>query len=67
MLHGWERREVQTGFWWGYLKERAFGRPRWWWEDNTKMVLQEIDLGEGAWTGSMWPKIGASDGLLWWR
>ena len=67
MLHGWERGEVQTGFWWGNLEVRAFGRPRRWWEDNIKMVLKEIDWGEWAWIGSIWPRTGTSDGLLWRR
>ena len=31
-------------------------RPRRRWEDNIKMKLE--DLGWGAWTGSMWLRIG---------
>jgi hypothetical protein len=35
---------------------RPFGRPRRRWEDNIKMDLQ--DVGWGAWTGSIWLRIG---------
>jgi len=62
VLHGWERWETQTGFWWGNLKVRVFGRPR-----DIKIVLQEIDCEEDPWTGSIWPRTGTSDGLLWRR
>ena len=36
--------------------KRQLGRPRRKWEDNIKMDLQEVDLGE--WTGSNWRRIG---------
>ena len=58
-----ERRGAER-VWWGNLRERVFGRPRLRWEDNIKMVLQEIDWVEGAWTESIWPRTGTSDGLL---
>jgi hypothetical protein len=38
------------------------GRPRHRWEDNIKTELQE--LGSGAWTGLIWPRIGTSGGHL---
>jgi hypothetical protein len=38
--------------------ERLRGR----WEDNIKMDLREV--GWGAWTGSIWLRIGTGDGLL---
>jgi hypothetical protein len=41
---------------------RQLGRPRRRWEDNIKMDLQEV--GWGAWTGSIWPRMGTDGGLL---
>ena len=38
------------------------GRPRRRWEDHIKMVLQEMDVG--AWTGSIWLRIGTVGGHL---
>jgi hypothetical protein len=38
------------------------GRPRRRWEDNIKMDLREV--GWGAWTGSIWLKIGTGGELL---
>jgi hypothetical protein len=35
---------------------RPLGRPRRRWEDNIKMDLREV--GWGAWTGSIWLRIG---------
>ena len=35
------------------------------WEDNIKMDLQEV--GCGAWTGSIWVRIGTGGGHLWMR
>jgi len=43
------------------MKE-ALGRPRHRWENKIKMDLQEVDVG--AWTGSVWFRIGA--GGRWW-
>ena len=41
---------------------RPLGRPRRKWEDNIKVGLR--DMGWGAWTGSIWLRIGTSGGLL---
>jgi hypothetical protein len=42
--------------------KRQFGRPRSIWEDNIKMGLREV--GSGAWTGSIWLRIGTGGRLL---
>jgi hypothetical protein len=34
--------------------KKPLGRPRHRWENNIKMALQEV----GAWTGSIWLRIG---------
>jgi len=39
-----------------------FGRPRYRWEDNYKMKLQ--DVGWGAWTGLIWFRIGTDGRYL---
>jgi hypothetical protein len=41
---------------------RPFGRPRRRWKDNIKMNVREV--GWGAWTGSIWLRIGTGGGLL---
>jgi hypothetical protein len=41
---------------------RPLGRPRRRWEDNIKMDLLEV--GWGAWTGSIWLRIGTGGELL---
>jgi hypothetical protein len=41
---------------------RPLGRPRRRWEDNIKIDLREV--GWGAWTGSIWLRIGAGGGIL---
>jgi hypothetical protein len=41
---------------------RPLRRPRRRWEDNIKMDLPEV--GWGAWTGSIWLRIGTGGGLL---
>jgi hypothetical protein len=41
---------------------RPLGRPKRRWEDNIKMDLREI--GWGAWTGSIWLRIGTGGRLL---
>ena len=47
----------------GNLKgKRPLGRTRRRWEDNIKMDLQEVDLGE--WTGSSSLRIGTDGGRL---
>jgi hypothetical protein len=40
--------------------KRPLGRPKLRREDNIKMVYQE--MGCGAWTGSMWLRIGKGGG-----
>jgi hypothetical protein len=40
---------------------RPLGRPRHRWEDNIETDLQ---VGWGAWTGSIWLSIGTGGGLL---
>jgi hypothetical protein len=40
--------------------EEPLGRPKRRWEYNIKMNLQ--DVGCGAWTGSIWLRIGAGGG-----
>jgi hypothetical protein len=42
---------------------RPLGRPMRRWEDNIKMDLLEVGWG-GAWTGSVWLRIGTGGGLL---
>jgi len=42
--------------------KRTLGRPRHRWEENIKMVLQEVDVG--SWTGSSWLRIGTGGGHL---
>ena len=42
--------------------KRSLGRPRFRWEDNIKMDLQEV--GCGVWTGSSWLRIGTGGGHL---
>jgi hypothetical protein len=41
---------------------RPLGRPRRSWENNIKMDLREV--GWGAWTGSIWLRIGTGSWLL---
>jgi hypothetical protein len=45
-------------------KKRPPAIPSLRWEDNIKIGLQEIGLGEGAWTGLMWLRIGTSGRFL---
>jgi len=43
-------REVYTGFWCGKPEgKRPLGRPRYGWEDNIKMDLQEMGCGGMDW------------------
>jgi hypothetical protein len=42
--------------------KRPLGRPRRRWKDNIKIDLREV--GWGAWTGSIWLRIGTGVGLL---
>jgi len=50
----------RRGVYWVFVgkpeKKRPLGRPRCKWEDNIEMDLQEV--GCGAWTRSMWLRIG---------
>jgi hypothetical protein len=57
--YGGEERRIQ---WFGgeTSGKRLLGRPRSRWEDNIKMVLQEVEWK--AWTGSSWLRIGAGGG-----
>jgi endonuclease/exonuclease/phosphatase family metal-dependent hydrolase len=41
---------------------RPLERPRRRWEDNIKVDLRQVDVGE--WTGSSWLRIGTGGGLL---
>jgi hypothetical protein len=41
-----ERRENHTRVWWESQKERSLGRPNRRCEDNNKMDLREIKLGD---------------------
>jgi hypothetical protein len=43
---------------------RPLGRPRRRWEDNIKMDLREVGWVGGAWTGSIWLRIGTGGELL---
>ena len=43
-------------------RERPLGRPMRRWDDNIKMEIQEV--GCGAWTRSMWLRIGTGGGHL---
>ena len=42
--------------------KRPLGRPRHRWEDNIKIVLQEVRWG--TWTGLIWLRIGTGGELL---
>jgi hypothetical protein len=55
VTYGGEERCIPEG-------RRPFGRSRRSWEDNIKMDLREG--GWGAWTGSIWLRIGTDGGLL---
>ena len=41
---------------------RSLGRPKYRWEDNNEMDLQEV--GCGVWTGLIWLRRGTSGGNL---
>jgi hypothetical protein len=45
-------------------RKRILGRPRCRWEDNIKMDLQEVECGEGVWTGLIWLRAGTGGGHL---
>jgi hypothetical protein len=46
--------------------KRPLGGPRHRWVDNIKMDLRKIGCGM-VWIGSIWLRIGTSEGLLWTR
>jgi hypothetical protein len=53
---------VHTGFWWGKLKERGHSANPDVLEDNIKMVLQELGLGDKdgidlAQAKDRWPRL----------
>jgi hypothetical protein len=43
---------------------RLLERPRRRWEGNIKIDLREVEWGGGAWTGSIWLRIGTGGELL---
>ena len=54
---------MHTGFWWGNPEgKRLLARPRYRWEDNIKLDLQEVQWG--AWTGLIWLRIGTVEGIF---
>jgi hypothetical protein len=56
------KREVQTGFWWGDLREGDhLGDPGIDWRIILKWISKKWD---GAWTGLSWFRIGTGGGLL---
>ena len=60
------RGEAYTGFWWGNLREREhLGDPG----TDKRVKLRWIfrKWGVGAWTGSIWLRIGTGGRLLWMR
>ena len=46
MWRVWGRGEAYTGFWWG---KSPLGRHRLRWEDDIKVVLQEVGCGGMDW------------------
>ena len=42
--------------------KRQIGRPKFRWENNITMYLQEV--GWGLWSGSSWVRVGTDGGLL---
>jgi len=55
--HVWKRGEVQTGFWWGNLRERDHLGDR---GIDGRIILRWIfrKWDVGVWTGSSWLRIG---------
>jgi hypothetical protein len=63
MRHVWEKAEVYAGFWWGNLKERDhLEEPG----PDGRIILRRIfrKWDVGAWTSSIWLKIGTGVGYL---
>jgi hypothetical protein len=55
------RREVHTGFWWGNLREGDHLEDR---GVDVRIILKWIlEKWNGAWTGSIWLRIGTGGGL----
>jgi len=44
--------------------KRSLGRLRRRWEDNIKLDIQELEYGEGVWTGLIWLRIGTGGGRI---
>jgi hypothetical protein len=62
VAHMW-RGEVHTGFWFGSLREGDHLKDR----DTDGRIILKLTFemwGCGAWTGSVWLRIGTGDGLL---
>jgi hypothetical protein len=57
-----KRRSAYRGFMGSPDGRRPPGRPRFRWESDFKLDLQE--MGWGAWTGSIWLRIETSGALL---
>jgi hypothetical protein len=63
-MYGGEERRVTYTFLVGKPEgRRSLVRPRHIWEDNIKMVLQEVGW-QGSWTGLIWLRIGTGGRLL---
>jgi hypothetical protein len=63
MWHDWETREIHTGFWWEYLRERDYL------EDlgvdgRTILIWFFKKWGWDAWTGLIWLRTRTGGGLL---
>jgi hypothetical protein len=58
----WGRGEVHTGFWWGNLREGNNLKDQ---DVDGKIMLKWVfENWYGAWTGSIWLRIGTGCGLL---
>jgi len=62
VAHMWKYRGVYKLLMGKPEGKRQLGRPRYRWEDNIKMDLQEV--GCGVWTGLIWLRIGTGGGHL---
>ena len=55
--------EVNTGFWWGHLRERDhLGDTGLDWRIILRWIFRKWDVG--VWTGSSWIRIGTGGGNL---
>ena len=59
--HVWESGEVNTGFWWGNLRETNNSEGL---GVSGKIIMDLQEVGCGAWTGLNLLRIGPGDGLL---